>query len=84
MTKLTLNDGTELEGAYAIVVGDSLTAYIPGKTLAEGFALLSDPEVTKKIRAEQYGQEITISGYRRLFSLREEPGDMLSAGLKKK
>lgn len=84
MAKLTLNDGTELDGAYALENGGTLTAYLPGMTLADGFSLLNDPEKTKKIRAEQYGQEITFSGFRYLFSLREEPGGLLSAGFRKK
>lgn len=84
MTKLTLNDGTEIPDGYAIENSGALMVFIPGMALADGFALLNNPENTSRIRAEQYGQETTFSGFNHLYSLREESGGLLSAGIRKK
>ena len=80
--KLTLNDGTELTG-HAIEANERLFVYIWGKTLAEVFELLNDPEKTKKITANRYGETQTIRGYKHLCSVSEETGGMIAASLKK-
>lgn len=80
--KLTLNDGTELQG-HAIETEARLFVYVWGKTLTEVFELLSDPERTKKIVAERYGETQTFRGYKRLMSISDEGSGMISASLKK-
>lgn len=80
--KLTLNDGTELQG-HAIETEPRLFVYVWGKTLTEAFELLDDPEKTKKIVAERYGETQTVRGYKRLMSISDEGNGMISASLKK-
>lgn len=79
---LKLNDGTELSG-HAIEANERLFLYIGGKTMAEVFELLNDPEKTKKIVANRYGQETTIRGYKRLMSISDQGTGMIDASLKK-
>ncbi len=52
--KLILNDGTELEESQCGYAEHRLWCYIKGLTLAEAFAVFSDPEKTQTIRF-QYG-----------------------------
>ena len=80
--KLTLNDGTELQG-HAIETETRLFVYVWGKTLTEVFELLNDPEKTKRIIAERYGEMQTFRGYKRLMSISDEGSGMISASLKK-
>lgn len=80
--KLTLNDGTELQG-HVIETDIRLFVYVWGKTLTEAFELLNDPEKTKKIVAERYGETQTVRGYKRLMSISDEGSGMISASLKK-
>lgn len=80
--KLTLNDGTELEG-HLIETDARLFVYVYGLAMAEAFELLNDPEKTKKIVAERYGEKTTVRGYKHLYSISEEAGGMISGGLKK-
>ena len=79
---LKLNDGTELRG-HAIEANGRLFLYIWDKTMAEVFELLKDPEKTKKIVANRYGQETTIRGYKRLMSISDQGTGMIDASLKK-
>lgn len=80
--KLTLNDGTEIVG-HIIETETRLFLYVYGVMLADAFGLLNDPEKTKKIVAERYGETTTVQGYRKLMSISVEQGDMISASLKK-
>ena len=80
--KLILKDGTELHG-HQIEASERLFVYIFDKTLTEVFPLLSDPEKTKSITWERYGQTGTVKGYIRLMSLSDENG-MICASLKKR
>ena len=82
--KLTLNDGTVLENAHAIVAVNVLWVYIDtGSTLAEAFELLNNPEKTENIRADEFGTETMYSGYTDLFSIQREENGQINAGLKK-
>ena len=80
--KLTLNDGTELEG-HAIESNGVLYIYMYNITFADVFELLIVPEKTERIDMVRYGNETVFTGYNHLFCLREESGGMISAGLKK-
>lgn len=80
--KLTLNDGTELMG-HLLETETRLFVYIWEKTLAEAFELLNDPEKTKKITANRYGETQTVKGYKHLVSISEETGGMIAGSLKK-
>lgn len=79
--KLTLNDGTVLEG-HLLETEAWLFLYIKGISMADAFRLLIEPENTKVIRAERYGMETTVRGYRRLRSISDE-AMQICAGLKK-
>ena len=81
METVTLNDGSVYEG-NCILTENALLVYLEHKTLAEGFAILGDPEKTCVIRCNQYGQETKYSGYTHLYTLSENMGGMLSAGLR--
>ena len=80
--KLTLNDGTELEG-HLIETDIRLFVYVWNRSLGDVFALLNDPEKTKKIVEERFGQSKTVKGYKRLMSISDEGNGMVSASLKK-
>lgn len=82
--KLTLNDGTVLEGSYAIQDGNILWVYVYAEIeFGELFGLLNDPEKVKKIKAEREDVESVHRGYRELFCIRKENGGFISAGLRK-
>ena len=84
MTKITLYDGTVVENAYCVLLTENqLGVYMPGLNLVEGYGTLCDPQAVSVISAEQYGQTTVYTGFTHLFSLREEPGGLLSAGLRK-
>ena len=80
--KLTLNDGTEIAG-HMYEIDGRLFVYMSGITLAEAFSLLIDPEKTKKITENRYGEITTITGYNHLYAISEESESMISAVLKK-
>lgn len=79
--KLTLNDGTEIEG-YLLEASGVLFLYMRGITYEKAFELLNIPENVKKIKAERYGTVQTVKGYKELYTLSKEPG-FISAGLRK-
>lgn len=82
--KLTLNDGTVLENAHAIVAVNVLWVYIDiGITMTEAFELLNDPEKTAIIRADDFGAESVYSGYTDLYCIKREENGQINAGLKK-
>ena len=80
--KLTLNDGTEIEG-HIIESDTSLLLYLKNITLYDAFVLLNDPEKTKKIVAERYGQKTMVRGYKTLKAISVERGGMINATLTK-
>ena len=81
--KLTLNDGTVLENASAVLSGD-LFLYINGKTLAEVFDLLIVPEnVEKIIYTMNNGEEAVFEGFRKLIAVRDEGRGLITAVLRK-
>ena len=80
--KLTLNNGTELQG-HALETNVRLFVYIYGSTMKEVFDLLIEPENTKVIRTERYGEKETFKGYKHLCTVSEEMNGMISASLKK-
>ena len=80
--KLTLNDGTELTG-HLLETETRLFVYVWELSLAEAFELLNDPEKTKKIIADRYGETKTVKGYKHLMSISEETGGMIAGSLKK-
>ena len=79
---LTLNDGTVLKG-HLLETESRLFVYVWEKTLTEMFELMNDPEKTKKIMAERYGEKTTVRGYKHLVSISEETGGMIAGSLKK-
>lgn len=80
--KLTLNDGTELNG-HLIETETRLFLYVYDMQMDEVFNLLYDPEKTKKIVAERGGEKTTVKGYKVLMSISVETSNMISASLKK-
>lgn len=80
MGTLEMNDGTVYEG-NCFVSNNALLVYFEHMTLPEGFALLTDSSKTVKIKCTQYGEEMTFRGYTHLYTMTENPGGMLSAGL---
>ena len=82
MDKVILNNGDELNG-HVIETEARLFVYLFGISLTDAFELLNDPEKTKVIKWERYGDKGTIRGYKRLMSISVEQGDMISASLKK-
>ena len=81
--KLTLNDGTELENASAILSGD-LFLYIHDSDLQTVFDLLIDPDNTQKIIYTQVnGTSIAYVGYKKLKAVTDEDNGMITAVLRK-
>ena len=80
--KLTLNDGTELAG-HAIEAGGRLYVYLDDSTLAEAFTALIDPDRTRRITADRYGEETNYIGYTHLKAVSEESGTAVNAVLAK-
>lgn len=80
--KLTMNDGTEITG-HLIETEVRLFLYMYEITLSDAFALLIDPDKTKKIDWNRYGETGTVRGYRKLMSISVETNDMICASLKK-
>ena len=71
METLTLNDGTQIRGHY-IETETRLFLYCFEITLAESVQLLNDPEKTKVIRMERYGETSEVRGYKHLYSVSED------------
>ena len=82
--KLTLNDGTVLNPAHAILSNSILWVYIDAQiTLAEAFELLNDPDKTNVIISDSYGTETEYMGFTDLFCITRENNGQVNAGLKK-
>lgn len=81
--KLTLNDGTELENASAILSSD-LFLYVNDSDLQTVFDLLIDPEKTQKIIYTQVnGTSVAYVGYKKLKAVRDEDNGLITAVLRK-
>ena len=81
---LKLYDGTIIEPAHAILSGDVLWIYIDsGITLVEAFDLISDPEKTQVIDADEFGDVKSYTGFTDLFCIRRETNGQVNAGLRR-
>jgi hypothetical protein len=80
--KLTLNDGTELNGHVRETLS-GLYVYTFGAILADVFAVMNDLEKTKVIKSEENGAKKTIRGYKHLRAISEEMGGMICTVLTK-
>ena len=81
METITLNDGTVLENSHVVLGRNILWFYLNGISFNDAFTLMSDPDNTVEIVAEQYGVETTYTGYTDLFSLTREDDGMITGGL---
>lgn len=81
--KLTLNDGTVLENASAILSSD-LFLYIYDSDLQTVFNLLIDPENTQKIiYTKVNGESVAFVGYKKLRAVTDEGNGLITAVLRK-
>ena len=82
--KLTLNDGTIIEGGTVLQVDLNLFVYIQNGSGIRGvFEQLVEPEKTGRITAAQYGTETIYDGYTRLMSVRDEGNGQITAVLRR-
>lgn len=80
---LTLNDGTVLENASALLSRD-LFLYVNGSDLRTVFDLLIEPENTLRIVYTQVnGEEKTFAGYEKLIAVRDEGNNLITAVLRR-
>ena len=77
---LTLNDGTELYG-YAEEKQGELVVFVHGKTMAEMFALLTDPEKTSRFVSARNGGTKTYTGFTHLQNIYEIDTQFISAAM---
>lgn len=81
---IKLNDGTVLDESEVLKSGERLFLYLYGQiTFEQAFALLNDPDKTKKIVADKFGTKTTYSGYKELYVITKEDGGYITAGLRK-
>lgn len=81
METLTLNDGTILANSHALLSGRTLWFYLGSVTFTEAFELMNDPNKTRRIISNSYGDEQEYNGYTDLFCLRREESGIISGGL---
>ena len=82
--KLTLNNGTVLENSSAAENGIGLWLYVnSGISFADLFAIVNDPEKTRRIIAENIEGKKTYRGYKDLFYIRKGDNGSVSIGLRK-
>ena len=80
---LTLNDGTVLENASALISGD-LFLYVNSQTLKTVFDLLIVPENTEKIvYTMNNGADAILEGFRKLSAVRDEGLGLITAVLRR-
>lgn len=79
---LILNNGKELSGHF-LETETRLFLYVFGLTLTDAFALFNNPDNIYLVRMIRNGQEVQVEGYNHLYSISEERGGMICAGLKK-
>ena len=81
--KLTLNNGTVLANASAILSGN-LFLYIHGNDLKTVFDLLIVPENTEKIiYTQNNGEDITFAGFTKLTAVTDEMNGLITAVLRR-
>lgn len=81
--KLTLNDGTVLENASALLSRD-LFLYVNGSDLRTVFDLLIEPENTEKIIYTMVnGEDVIYVGYEKLIAVRDEGNGLITAVLRR-
>ena len=81
--KLTLNDGTVLEGASALASGD-LFVYVPGSDIRTVFGLLIEPENTAQITYTMMdGNDVVYEGYTKLIAVRDEGNSLVTSVMRK-
>lgn len=79
--KLTLNDGTELQG-YALDNGSGrLFIYLDEIDMDAAFALFYDPEKTASIRGDRYGETRTYEGYTCMQSISRGIGRQINISM---
>lgn len=89
METITLNDGTVINDAVTIGAIPGLWVHIQkGLTLAEAFALFSDPEKTAVIASDRSepnrpNEGTVYEGYTDLYMLKREDDGMIVVGLHK-
>ena len=84
MTKLTLNDGTVLEDASALLSSGNLFLYMYNSDLRTIFDLLIEPENTEEITYTQVnGEDVVYRGFNKLTAVRDEGGGLITAVLRK-
>jgi len=78
MEKIELADGTVIESAHCLESAGALFVYLTGDdmTMTQGFALFSDPEKTKTIKEDRYGEKKTYRGYKTLAAISNEYGNV--------
>ena len=82
--RLTLNDGTIFENSSAAENGNGLWLYINSDfSFADLFAIVNNPEKTKRIIAENMEGKKTFRGYKDLFYVRKGDGGSVSVGIRK-
>ena len=81
--KLTMNNGTVLANASAILSGN-LFLYIHGNDLKTVFDLLIVPENTEKIiYTQNNGEDITFTGFTKLTAVTDEMNGLITAVLRR-
>lgn len=81
LTKLTLNDGTELLNSYVVFSRD-LFVYVNGSDMRTVFDLLIDPEKTKKITyTDVTGTETVYRGFKKLVAVNDGGDGLITAVL---
>ncbi len=79
--KLTLNDGTELNGYALDNGGGRLFVYLDDIEMDAAFALFYDPEKTASIRGTRYGETMTYSGYTHMQSISRGIGRQINIAM---
>lgn len=80
--RLILNPGADeivLEGSEAGYADGVLWLYIQGQTLAQAFAILSDPANTAVIRFEYGEMEKVYEGFTSITALLDRDGEVAAA-----
>ena len=79
---LVFNDGSQLYGCAEEFNG-KLAVYIHGKTLADAFAVMNDPNLTVKIISKRNDGEHTFKNYVHLHDITEAGPQFIVATMMK-